>query len=67
MKTKFKLSCLFLAALMLFSLTACGKDSLRQGQPGAQLDIGRNRADKASCGSGKRNNDPYKSVGSYLR
>ena len=57
MKTKFKLSCLFLAALMLFSLTACGKD----------IDIGRNRADKASCGSGKRNNDPYKSVGSYLR
>ena len=61
MKTKFKLSCLFLAALMLFSLTACGKDNP------AQLDIGRNRADKASCGSGKRNNDPYKSVGSYLR
>ena len=27
MKTKFKLSCLFLAALMLFSLTACGKDN----------------------------------------
>lgn len=27
MKTKFKLSCLFLAALMLFALTACGKDS----------------------------------------
>ena len=50
----------------------CGADAvqphcLRQGQPGAQLDIGRNRADKASCGSGKRNNDPYKSVGSYLR
>ena len=27
MKTKLKLSGLFLAALMLFSLTACGKDS----------------------------------------
>ena len=27
MKTKLKLSCLFLAALMLFSLTACGKDN----------------------------------------
>lgn len=26
MKTKFKLSCLFLAALMLFSLTACGRN-----------------------------------------
>lgn len=62
MKTKFKLSCLFLAALMLFSLTACGKDN-----PEPSSTSEGNRADKASCGSGKRNNDPYKSVGSYLR
>ena len=67
MKTKFKLSCLFLAALMLFSLTACGKDNPEPSSTSEGTEQTKPRADKASCGSGKRNNDPYKSVGSYLR
>ena len=59
MKTKLKLSGLFLAALMLFSLTACGKDS---PEPSSTSE-----ADKAARGSGKRNNDSYQPLGSYLR
>ena len=66
MKTKLKLSGLFLAALMLFSLTACGKDSPEPSST-SEVDIGRNRADKAARGSGKRNNDSYQPLGSYLR
>ena len=58
MKTKLKLSGLFLAALMLFSLTACGKDS---PEPSSTSE------DKAARGSGKRNNDSYQPLGSYLR
>lgn len=40
MKTKFKLSCLFLAALMLFSLTACGKDNPEPSQTPSQTPKG---------------------------
>ena len=62
MKTKLKLSGLFLAALMLFSLTACGKDSPEPSSTSEETE-----QTKPARGSGKRNNDSYQPLGSYLR